>query len=201
MPAGAQLGEESDDALLRCIERDRDEHALELLVRRYAGTATGYLRNRFDGVLREPERDQAVNDAFYNIWRFANRFDPAKGSFGGWFIAIVHRAARSILRAEKDWAARELEIDPADHREDEPSDGDPAVTRTGRDNARNHREGTGRLRADGGPGGCCRRWRGRRSRSRRSIRQDYGERSHGTLVSPEKASRNGSEAREAATPA
>lgn len=115
--------EDSDETLVRRIAEDRDQHALTLLMKRYAPKATGYLKKQFAGRLRDPEIDQAVNDAAFNVWRFADRFKPAKGSFGSWFIRIVHQAALSILRGERDHVAKELEFDPehdpADHCEEE----------------------------------------------------------------------------------
>ncbi len=116
--------ENDDDDLVRRIAEDRDTDALTLLTKRYAPKATGYLKKQFAGRLRDPEIDQAVNDAFFNVWRFAHRFKPTEGRFGGWLIRIVQRAALSILRGEKKHVAKELEFDPehdpADHCEDAP---------------------------------------------------------------------------------
>lgn len=115
---------ESDEALLRRVAVQRDKDALSLLFRRGGPRAMGYLRMQFAGRLREPEMKQAVNDAFFNIWRFADRFDPTEGGFGSWLIRITQRTALSILRGEERHTAKELEFDPehdpADHCEDEP---------------------------------------------------------------------------------
>ncbi len=78
--------------------------------------------------------DQAVTDAFHNVWRFADRFKPSEGDFGSWLIRIVQRAALSIIRGEKKHVAKELEFDPehdpADHCEDDPPEcGSAEMTR------------------------------------------------------------------------
>ncbi len=120
--------EDSDETLVRRIAEDRDKRALTLLMNRCVPKATGYLKKQFAGRLRDPEIDQAVNDAVFNVWRFADRFKPADGSFGSWFIRIVQRAALSILRGERDHVAKEREFDPeydpADHCEDEQDETD-----------------------------------------------------------------------------
>jgi hypothetical protein len=74
--------EDSDETLVRRIAEDRDKRALTLLMNRCVPKATGYLKKQFAGRLRDPEIDQAVNDAVFNVWRFADRFKPADGSFG-----------------------------------------------------------------------------------------------------------------------
>jgi RNA polymerase sigma-70 factor, ECF subfamily len=126
--------EDIDVDLVRRIAEDRDKEALSLLVRRCTPRALGYLKKHFTGRMREPEMDQAVNDAFHNVWRFADRFKPSEGDFGSWLIRIVQRAALSIIRGEKKHVAKELEFDPeydpADHCEDDPPEcGSAEMTR------------------------------------------------------------------------
>jgi RNA polymerase sigma factor (sigma-70 family) len=128
MASDTSPDEDSDETLVCRIAEDRDKRALALLMERCAPKATGYLKKQFADLLRDPEIDQAVNDAVFNVWRFADRFKPEKGSFGSWFIRIVQRAALSILRGERDHIAKELEFrpdyDPADHCEDEQDEAD-----------------------------------------------------------------------------
>jgi DNA-directed RNA polymerase specialized sigma24 family protein len=104
--------EESDEDLVRRIAEDRDEVALTLLARRATPRAMGFLKRKYSGRMREPEMKQAVTDAFFNVWRFADRFSPNQGDFGSWFIRIVQTAAQNILRGEKKHVAKELEFDP-----------------------------------------------------------------------------------------
>lgn len=125
--------EESDEDLVRRIAEDRDEAALTLLARRAAPRAMGFLKKKYCGRMREPEMKQAVNDAFFNVWRFADRFTPSQGDFGSWFIRIAERAAQSIMRADKEHVAKDVEYrpdyDPADH--DEEVDDDPPNSNSG----------------------------------------------------------------------
>jgi RNA polymerase sigma factor (sigma-70 family) len=115
--------EDDDETLVLRIAADQDKDALDLLLHRYGPKTKGYLAKHFGDTLREPERDQAFNDAVFNVWRFADRFKREKCSFKGWFIRIVQNAALSIIRAEKKHLAKELEYDPAydpaDHCEDD----------------------------------------------------------------------------------
>ncbi len=117
--------EESDEDLVHRIAVDRDEAALTLLARRATPRAMGFLKRKYSGRMRDPEMRQAVTDAFFNVWRFADRFAPSEGDFGSWFIRIVQNAAQSILRGEKKHVAKELEFDPVyDPADPDEEDGD-----------------------------------------------------------------------------
>lgn len=120
---------ESDEELIRRIAKDRDKEAFALLVRRATPRALGFLKKKYSGRLRDPEMRQGVTDAFFNVWRFADRFSPSQGDFGSWLIRIVERAAQSILRRETKHVAKELEFDPvydpADNDEDDLSSSRP----------------------------------------------------------------------------
>ncbi len=49
-------------------------------------------------VRRRELAEEAVHDAFVQIWRHAGRFDPALGSGRGWVFAIVRNRAINMLR-------------------------------------------------------------------------------------------------------
>ncbi len=104
--------EVDDEGLVLQIAVSQDREALASLLGRYGPKAKGYLLKQFGDTLREPEIDQALNDAAFNVWRFADRFDPGKSKFKSWFIRILQNAALSIIRAEKKHLAKELEYDP-----------------------------------------------------------------------------------------
>lgn len=111
--AEEKAAEEIDDeTLVLQIAVNQDKGALTALLKRYGPRGKGYLTKQFGDTLREPEIDQAMNDAAFNVWRFAERFDPGKSKFKSWFIRILQNAALSIIRAEKKHLARELEYDP-----------------------------------------------------------------------------------------
>lgn len=105
--------EEDDENLLISIALYQDRGAVTTLVNRYGSKLKGYLTKHYGDSLREPEIQQAVNRAFFNVWRFAERFDPKKGKFKGWLLRIAQNAAVSIIRAEDKHQAKSLEHEPS----------------------------------------------------------------------------------------
>jgi RNA polymerase sigma-70 factor, ECF subfamily len=83
-----------DAALLQRIVQ-RDESALAALYDRYAGMLSAVL-NR---ILRDTQAaEEILQDIFYQLWRTAARFDPARGSLPGWLVVIARNRAISRLR-------------------------------------------------------------------------------------------------------
>jgi RNA polymerase sigma-70 factor (ECF subfamily) len=84
-----------DEALRRCAKGDRA--ALRALYEhegpRMVGVAMRIVRRR-------ALADEAVQDAFVQIWRRAETYDPALGSALTWIYAIVRHRALNILRDE-----------------------------------------------------------------------------------------------------
>jgi DNA-directed RNA polymerase specialized sigma24 family protein len=121
--ADASLNDEDDETLLIRIALDQDKDALSTLLVRYGSNLKGYLTKHYGDTLKEPEIAEAVNRAFFNIWRFADRYKKEKGNFRGWMIRIAQNAALSIIRVEDRHQAKELEYDPSydptNHCEDE----------------------------------------------------------------------------------
>lgn len=119
------LNDEDDEALLIRIALYQDKDALTALVNKYGSKVKGYLKTHYGNnrTLKEPEIEQAVNQTFFTIWRFAERYEKKKGNFRGWMIGIAQKAALSIIRHETDHQAKSLEYDPsydpANHCEDE----------------------------------------------------------------------------------
>ncbi|HEY7477050.1 MAG TPA: sigma factor, partial [Actinomycetota bacterium] len=89
---------ERDDLELhrRLSEGDRD--AFDELYRRYAGTAYG-LAYRVLG--QQLLAQDVVHDAFLAIWRAPEAYDPARGPFRGFFLALVHHRAVDTVRREE----------------------------------------------------------------------------------------------------
>jgi RNA polymerase sigma-70 factor (ECF subfamily) len=80
-------------ALAACARGDRA--ALHRLFRAEAGRMTGLCQR----ILRRRDlAEEAVQDAFVQIWRRAATFDPGKGSARGWMYAIARNRALNILR-------------------------------------------------------------------------------------------------------
>ena len=98
-----------DRALLaRCARGD--ERALSSLHDRHAALC----RSRALDVLRNRAlAEEAVQDAFLDLWRTASRFDPARAQVRTWLCVLVHRRAVDLARRE------------ARHHADEPGSSTP----------------------------------------------------------------------------
>jgi len=93
-----------DAALVERIVQ-RDESALALLYDRYAGVLSSVL-NR---ILRDTQAaEEILQDIFYQLWRTASRFDPSRGSLGGWLLVIARNRAISRLRKRNPAGGEEL---------------------------------------------------------------------------------------------
>ncbi|MCP2013976.1 RNA polymerase sigma-70 factor (ECF subfamily) [Deinococcus sp. HSC-46F16] len=98
MSAEPPPAEPTDETLLRQMAGG-DEAALVELHRRYVRllTALGYrmLRQREDV-------DACVQDAFFNAWRHAGRFDPSRARAKTWLVSIAHHRFLQHLRDRPD---------------------------------------------------------------------------------------------------
>jgi RNA polymerase sigma-70 factor (ECF subfamily) len=89
------------------VERiaQRDESALASLYDRYATILSSVL-NR---ILRDRQAaEEILQDIFYQLWRTASRFDPARGSLGGWLLVIARNRAISRLRKHNPASGEEI---------------------------------------------------------------------------------------------
>jgi RNA polymerase sigma factor (sigma-70 family) len=92
--AAAQL---SDEALLGAVARS-DEAALAELYDRFGRLAYGLaLRVLRDSTLAE----DAVQDAFLNVWRSAKSFQADRAKASTWVLTFVHRRAVDLVRREE----------------------------------------------------------------------------------------------------
>ena len=98
----------SDEALISALARS-DEAALAELYDRYGGAAYGLALR----VLRDPSlAEDAVQEAFLQIWRSADRFDPDRAKAGAWVLTFVHRRAVDLVRREERRRAEPAESGP-----------------------------------------------------------------------------------------
>lgn len=89
----ASSGVEPEALLLRA--RDGDQAAFAMLARRLARPALSQaIRILGDRALAE----DAVQDALARLWREADRFDAARGSFGGWWRRMLMNCALDARR-------------------------------------------------------------------------------------------------------
>jgi RNA polymerase sigma factor (sigma-70 family) len=92
--AAAQL---SDEALLAAVARS-DEAALAELYDRFGRMAYGLALR----VLRDPAlAEDAVQDAFLNVWRSAAGFRADRAKASTWVLTFVHRRAVDLVRREE----------------------------------------------------------------------------------------------------
>jgi RNA polymerase sigma factor (sigma-70 family) len=84
-----------DEALRRCAAGDRSALRMiyDLEAPRMLGVALRLLRRR---ALAE----EALHDAFVQIWQRAGSFDPARGEARTWIYAVLRNRALNILRGE-----------------------------------------------------------------------------------------------------
>lgn len=94
MTAAAQL---SDEALLGAVARS-DEAALAELYDRFGRMAYGLALR----VLRDADlAEDAVQDAFLQVWRSAERFQADRAKASTWVLTFVHRRAVDLVRREE----------------------------------------------------------------------------------------------------
>ena len=87
----------SDEALLAAVARS-DEAALAELYDRFGCMAYGLaLRVLRDSSLAE----DAVQDAFLNVWRSAEGFQADRAKASTWVLTFVHRRAVDLVRREE----------------------------------------------------------------------------------------------------
>lgn len=106
----------SDEALLQAVARS-DEPALGELYDRFGGTAYGVALR----VVRDPAlAEDAVQDAFLQVWRSADRFEIERAKASTWVLTFVHRRAVDLVRREQ-------------RRRTEPAESAPEPTHPGAD--------------------------------------------------------------------
>ncbi|MBI4482084.1 MAG: sigma-70 family RNA polymerase sigma factor [Acidobacteria bacterium] len=74
---------------------DGDETALATLYDRYAGVVYSVVLR----ILRDPgAAEEILQDIFYQLWRNASNFDPARGTLPGWLLVSARNRAIDRLR-------------------------------------------------------------------------------------------------------
>jgi RNA polymerase sigma factor (sigma-70 family) len=96
-PVMIEAAQLSDEALLEAVARS-DEAALAELYDRFGRMAYGLaLRVLRDSTLAE----DAVQDAFLNVWRSAESFQADRAKASTWVLTFVHRRAVDLVRREE----------------------------------------------------------------------------------------------------
>lgn len=99
------ISEASDDRELREALVNRREEALGEAYRRFGQKV---YRTAF-GVLRRSElAEDVTQDVFVRIWQRPERFDPNRGTLGGFLQLDAHGRSVDLLRSERARADREI---------------------------------------------------------------------------------------------
>lgn len=88
--------QEWDRELLQRIAKS-DTEAYRALFDRYAPTALA-LALRL--VRHRPLAEESVQEAFFEVWRGADRYEETRGSVRAWIMTLVHNRAVDALRRE-----------------------------------------------------------------------------------------------------
>src|SRR4051794_36562634 len=97
-----------DDGALAALVADRDDLALAALYDRHGPACYRVaLRVARDRCIAE----EAVQDAFLDFWRTADRFDPARGAVGPFLLLLVRRRAVDLVRRNELRRADALPVD------------------------------------------------------------------------------------------
>jgi RNA polymerase sigma-70 factor (ECF subfamily) len=98
---------EDRDLVIRVA--DGDVRAFEAIYDRHSAQVFG-LAMRVTG--RQRAAEEATQDAFLNLWRTAEGYDPSRGTLKTWLLALVRHRSIDWLRREARHAL-DLEIDDA----------------------------------------------------------------------------------------
>ena len=99
----------ADEDVLACAAAG-DEAALGELYDRFAAVAYGLaLRVLRDRALAE----DAVQEAFIEVWRHGDRYSPARGSARTWILTLVHRRAVDLVRRQERQPTAVAEPEPS----------------------------------------------------------------------------------------
>ena len=80
-----------------------DRGAFDELYRRYSGIAFGLARRlTADASLAQ----DVVHDAYMALWRAPEAYDPSRGAFRTFLLALVHHRAVDVIRREERMRAR-----------------------------------------------------------------------------------------------
>lgn len=92
-----------------------DGAGLEALYARYAGSC---LRHARSILVDQHHAEDAVQEAYLELWRNAGRFDPRRSSARSWLLMLTHRRAVDRVRTEQRRQTCLLtpELDPVDDR-------------------------------------------------------------------------------------
>jgi RNA polymerase sigma-70 factor (ECF subfamily) len=118
LPATAGTDEPQLQAWLAQIVR-QDEKALANLYQSTIGRVFGLaMRIVRDTAMAE----EVAEDTFWQVWRQAPRFDPARGCALAWLLTIARSRALDAVRSRRRAQAVSVSVDALEHADDAPTD-------------------------------------------------------------------------------
>lgn len=110
-----------------------DGHALEELYANYGGSCLALARS----ILIDPHHAQdAVQEAFLDLWRHPHRFDSQQSSARSWLLLLTHRKAVDRVRSEQRRRTSALVPDDDAYEDQRPGPEAQALTALAGDRAR-----------------------------------------------------------------
>lgn len=108
----------SDVDLLALVAEDRDQVAFEEFFSRHARSVYSLMVGQFGGT---GLADDAVQEAFISVWRFARTYRPERGGVAGWLYTIARNAGYDAARRRRaHWLGDVPDrVDPAPSPEDQ----------------------------------------------------------------------------------
>ncbi len=100
---------EDEEGVLHLIRRvaAKDESALAAIYDQYSGRIYSLLRR----MLRdESAAEDILQDVFFHLWQIASRFEPNRGSLGGWLLVMARNRAISFLRQRPQTDTDDIEL-------------------------------------------------------------------------------------------
>jgi len=88
-----------------------DNGAMRAVIAKFGDRIMHSLARRFRDVLDQHDVDECLNHAAWKLWRFANKFDPDRGSLGTWFYKVAEREVYDLIR-NRPSGTLPLEFDP-----------------------------------------------------------------------------------------
>jgi RNA polymerase sigma-70 factor (ECF subfamily) len=105
---GRVPGHDPTDAELAALVAGGDVAAFARLYDRYARPAYALAAH----LIGPADAEEIIQDVFLAVWRKAAQFDPERGSFGAWFMAIPrHRVLEEVSRRRRQRPAGVEEVE------------------------------------------------------------------------------------------
>jgi RNA polymerase sigma-70 factor (ECF subfamily) len=105
------MAEAPDAELLAAVRQKRDPDALARLYDRYSSLAYGLVLR----MVNDPgAAEEAVQEAFFSVWRNASSYNEQRGSVRNWILSIVHNQAIDRLRRMRARQRLDAQVELAD---------------------------------------------------------------------------------------